>query len=578
MSDYYENLEGSPYINEAAMDYINKLKNAGSNFLNKFKGSKQPQQNNPTKAPQELSNTDKDFIKIIEKVSEMLIAKINTDLKNNHKSEWAEKHPDQSEKTPSDTLGNIDNLVNKSAPQYNKIKSKEAEIEADRDRLMGHSYNESVDDNLKKDDSDMDAGTKLHVASTEEKAGGWLNWFRGQYRKSIKFGLDLNLEDKVTMSNGTDKVVKLKWSNVNHKNRIIVNWSTIGKGEILKKYQQNPNKYKFPSNKWDDENGQNPYTISEDVNDEATKNSGEFVIFEFYDDQINPKSPSYNAPSIELLLTQANRYSKIIDRIKSSSELQKISVPLFECLYSVIEQKWTEFKGHKVNPEDIKFKMVNNGYVEYVGIDGETNTMSPHIINSILLGGENSTSADFKNTGLGFQDFIDKLKKSGFREEYLTGDDAKKIFSGQVGSTNNVNATPNIQDAIIALTTLGWSKDKAEKTISGIVSVVGDNKSTEFYTHKALNPNAKVEYEPESSSQTSTASNVNTPEKLSDNAPKVEIEGNKITYGDKTYKIGSFLPPKLLSIIKSNPELFKKYTTKNNIKEQYSLMNLIINQ
>jgi hypothetical protein len=571
-SDYYENLEGSPYINEAAMDYINKLKNAGSNFLNKFKGSKPYSQNNPNPKPtQELSNTDKDFIKIVEKVSEILIKKINSDLKNNHKSEWAEKHPEQSEKTPSDTLGNINKLVTTSAPHYNKLKSKEAEIEADRDRLMGNSFNESVEDNSTEDVSD--SGTKLHVANTEEKAGGWLNWFRGQYRKSIKFGLDLNLEDKVTMSNGTDKVLKLKWSNINHKNKIIVNWTTIDKGEILKKYQEKPDKFKFPSNKWDDENGKNPYTIDEEVNDTPVKNSGEFVIFEFYDDQINPKSPSYQEPSIELLLTQANRYSKVIDKIKTSPELQKLSVPVFECLYSVIEQKWTEFKGHKVNPEDIKFKMTNNGYVEYTGIDGESNTMSPHIINSILLGGEESTSADFKNTGLGFQDFIEKLKKSGFREEYLTGDDAKKIFNGQ--EISNVNLTPNIQDAITALTTIGWSKDKAEKTISGIVSMFGDTKATEFYTHKALNPNAKVEYEPKPNISQQTSSKENKPEDLSNKTPEVEIEGNKIKYGDKTYKIGSFLPPKLLSIIKNNPELYKKYTTKNNIKEQYSLRNIL---
>ena len=220
-----------------------------------------------------------------------------------------------------------------------------------------------------------------------------------------------------------------------------------------------------------------------------------------------------------------------------------------------MKQKWTEFKGHDINPETLKFKLNKHGNILYVDINGETESLTPIMINSILEGGENTKDVNFNNTGLSFNVFISKLKDAGFPSEKLSVD-AKKVYDGEKTIDNPVDNTPNIQDAILALTTLGWSKEKAEKTVAGIVSVVGNTKPTEFYTHKALKPNSKEEYESKPETVQSTPPKLqpkkNEPESSGNNTPEVEIEGNKIKFGDKSYKIGSFLPPKLLNIIKSS--------------------------
>ena len=76
------------------------------------------------------------------------------------------------------------------------------------------------------------------------------------------------------------------------------------------------------------------------------KPTNEIVLFKFFDDQINPKSPSFNPNTnlITLFLEQANPYSNLIDKIKHDSRLVSKSKELTNSLYHVVEQKWTEFK------------------------------------------------------------------------------------------------------------------------------------------------------------------------------------------------------------------------------------------
>ena len=566
-SDYYENLEGSPYINEAAMDYINKLKNAGSNFINKFKGSKPYSQNNPNPKPtQELSSTDKDFIKIVEKVSEMLIAKIKTDLKTNHNSEYKEKYPNEKSDDP-EQINNIDNFVNnKNKPGYNQLKNKE--IEADRDRLMGN-FGESINE----EDESQDKGfrsTTLAVSDNEEDAGGWLNWFRGQKRKSNQFGLDLGVEDTVKLHDGKLKDLKLKWSNNNHKNKIIVIWNNNNfyRKDAEKDLQSFHRANKEKERAVNTNASMGSAELEENI--ESSKNPGEFIIFEFYDDQINPKSPSYQEPSIALLLTQANRYSKIVDRIKTSPELKKLSAPLFEWLYEVVKQKWTEFKGHDINPETLKFKLNKHGNILYVDINGETESLTPIMINSILEGGENTKDVNFNNTGLSFNVFISKLKDAGFPSEKLSVD-AKKVYDGEKTIDNPVDnkippadkSTPSIDKSKMA----AWKYTIDNGMIIGPdPSKVGNKKSSigewSIEDTKSIPSDVIkiIHSDPEKSSEM-----------------KSEIERiNNLKLQKEIPPSNDFSPEiEPTTGFSPFPEKKKNNIKKENIKEQYSLMNLL---
>ena len=152
MSDnqYLDNLKGSPYINESGMDYLKKIKTAGSNFINKFRGS-------PAAAPTQLNTSgltpqENDFVKIVETVCDILVDKINKDLKVNHDIDETPTEPNQPKPTPS--------------------------IDIDKNYRASMTGNKtSITEKVDIDDmetSDGKSTTKLYVADTEDKAGGWL--------------------------------------------------------------------------------------------------------------------------------------------------------------------------------------------------------------------------------------------------------------------------------------------------------------------------------------------------------------------------------------------------------------------
>ena len=552
MSDYYENLEGSPYINEAAMDYINKLKNAGSNFWNKFKGNKS------TKQTQELSNTDKDFIKIVEKISEMIIRKIDNDLKTNHKAKLPNKMPDDVDMSNVNKFVSTNKGYDSSAKQYDTQQSNLQNTSDASDDMM---VSEDAAD-ISTDTSGGGRLSKKPLAANEKKAGGWLNWFEGHYNKYRTFGLPLDISDVVKLSNGKSKNITLKWSNNKHDNKILVTWTNV----IDNPYKPITNKndlvnYNKQSKAQNASLGSSELEEKFERTDEEKK-SGTFTIFKFYDDQINPKSPSYQSPSIALLLTQANRYSKIIDKIKNAPELQKLAAPLFDCFYEVSKGKWSEWKGHKINPEEVTFTLVGKD-IKFDGVDGKPHIINPEMISSILSRGkgvenpENETDEDpnFEMTGLKFDDFIEKLKKAGFKSEDLKNADAKREY----GEKTTNKPTSSIDKSKLAA--WRYTIDNGE--------IIGPDPSG-----KRKSGSWKIE---DTSSIPSDVIKIihSDPEKSSE--MKSEIERiNNLKLQKEIPPSNDFSPEiEPTTGFSPFPEKKKNNIKKENIKEQYSLMNIL---
>ena len=380
---YLDNLRGSPYINEAGLNPINKIKTGVSNFVNKFKNGSTAQQPvnkpaapiaainknpnaalTPTVKPNlntgisEESKTN--FLKIVEKVCEMINKKIESD-------------PSEVSKPPIETPSPEQNL-NKfvgSGPTYkNQLNKYKADAEAEYAKKIKASYSPTGKKTGKKldeaDESKSRNTTTLNVANNEAKAGGWLNWFQGHYNKSRKFGLDLNIEDRVELSGGKIKKLRIKWSNSSHENRIIVMWENDNKFYDKRSLSVKPPQIK---NKPPTQGGVYDVSLQEAIDEADVKshdvNRGEFCIFMFFDDQIIPSSPSYKNPTIGMLLHQANPRSNLVSAVMSNPELENKSPRLIGNLYHVVEKKWKEFKGHKrdneLNIEKKDGKLLLNG-------------------------------------------------------------------------------------------------------------------------------------------------------------------------------------------------------------------------
>ena len=338
-NNYLENLKGSPYIDEASLNPINKVKTGVSNFINKFKNGStsqrpvQTSQSNPSSQPAAQSNPNNpsvnvsnesqlNFLKIVEKVCEMLNRKIESDPSMDKQEEpQAVEDPTKKYASVEKSGGNVP-LQEDDKPE--KTNSRDT--------------------------------TKLNVANNEEKAGGWLNWFQGHYAKSRKFGLDLNIEDEVVLSGNKIKKLKLKWSNASHENRIIVLWeNNQEKMNVLSLAQQEKEKAIGYAEK-EKAGGNVPF--EESITEaEHTPERGEFMIFMFYDDQVVPSSPSFKNPTIGMLLHQANPRSNLVMAVMSNKKLESESPRLISNLHHVVEKKWKEFKGHKKDTEvDIEKK------------------------------------------------------------------------------------------------------------------------------------------------------------------------------------------------------------------------------
>jgi len=435
---YLYNLQGSPYINEAG--WIDKLKNRFSKPVNST---------NQTSNKNQLNQAELDFLKIVDSVCKMIISKLG--------------EPDPN----TDVEGN----------------------DLDVDAIAG---NRSSDDGVVAieeeshgidigDDSEGGRTTEKEVGNTEEEAGGWMNWFRGHFRKYRNFGLPLNVTKTVKLSNDKFKKISLKWSNKIHRNRILVLWEN--------------------EEKENDEKSGDTVAIEEAVNIPNENKTGEIVMFEFWDDQINPNSPSYVNPSVKFLLESANKNSNLIKKIKDSNELNaiesKYSVPLFKSLLGGVEQKWTEYKGIKEDPEKIKFIFdPNEKSIKFNNRDGKPQVFKLDVISSILSG-KNPEDINLIETGKDFGQFVMALKNAGFDPNILKREDAKENYNEAVKANGNVDIKPaevdifeipNIQNAVKALLTLNKCKNEKEarEYIKLVVDANGTGLSTEEYVRKAL--------------------------------------------------------------------------------------------
>ena len=551
-NQYLENLEGSPYLDEGITDYLKKAKSAAVNFLNKIAENTptpQPQNNTQTQVPvnnqqQVKSGTiDDDFVKIVLAVSDIIIKKIDDDLS-------ASK--ELTKKKQEKELGNI------------KENTGDKNSEIDR------------------------SSTTKTVAKTEDEAGGWLSWFHGHYKKYRRGGLPFEKNADIIMSNGKKKEVSPIWSNNRSENKIIVKYKDVEPVTTL------------PPTTQVKEDGSDAETSS------AIDNRKEFVMFKFYDHQLIPESVSYksNPPTISLFLHQANPYSKLIDRIKDDPRLADKSKQLADALYHPIELKWKEFKGHKLNPEKLNFKLNTDrkGIVYHSIATGKPENMSMTLINSILSDGLRNEHIDddknLDNMGLGYDDFISCLKKAGLKPEDLLTDDAKLAFKGKEGVKErpselkkfdftkdiwkpNTFDTPSVYDAY---TTFIRNEFKGnEENLVGILnkaiqSLENHDNSTTNQIHDYVSNYIKNRPEAEQ------------PKKISTKKPATEGELNKVY----TVAINQGANKEKLDKIKSmhtsataRIELIKKILPKNvngielkmkkkNINEDYLLKNILL--
>ena len=389
INQYLENLKGSPYINEVGFNPINPFKGWRTKSKMNTIGNQQPPVKPSQQPKTQLSKPDEDFVKIVKVASEMLIEKLN-DLKRS-KTKSAITEEENTEETPE------------------KPNSRET--------------------------------TTKPVAAKEEDAESWIDWFHGQYWKSRKVGLDMEGERNVELSNKSIKSIKLKWSNNRHENKILVIWSNGSYKQPQLDFDKKPEVKQKP-------NSEPEFNLKE-AEVPTHKDRGQFVLFRFYDDQITPGSPSYqnNPPTIRMFLKQANPHSDIIDRIKDNAELSKLNEPLVKSLLKVVEQKWTEFGGHKLNPEKVKFTVNQDKSITYKSLskEGGEGNMSLHVINSILEMGDvadDKRDPNLADTGLDYIDFVNALKKAGLKSEDLSTDKAKDGFNIDIHGNKEEKETP----------------------------------------------------------------------------------------------------------------------------------------
>jgi len=588
---YLHNLRGSPFITE--LDWINEFKYTDlknptpskdpnmdkfknikpvkkidlKNPLNKQKLKLSPKDNgnklklnpnysnkNKLKLGSDLGPTELDFIKIIDEVCKMIITKMK------------------------DAAG----VENQSKPttSISTVKNKEGD----------NSY--SIEEIIKELEDDEEAGggrlSNKPVAKTEEEAGGWLLWFRGHYKKFRTFGLDLNISKNIQMSDGHWKIIKLKWSNKVHRNRILVLWS------------EDPEKLKNLS-----------HTSSEleeaEINKPVPKTQGEIVLFEFWDDQINKNSPSYVEPSVKFLLETANRNSNLIKRIVNSKEFTKIekdySIPLYDSFLAGVEQKWMEYKGFKIDPEKVKFKFdpVKN-VIQFDDVDGDPQRFSLEVISSILAG-KNPNDENLKATGKDFGQFVIALKNANFDASLLTDPDAIQNYGEAESGDGNVEPVeddifniPAIKDAVLALTTLGYKEKDVKIWMRQVVNNNGTSLKSDEYVEKVLAPNKKPN--PDPSTELST-NNISTPVKnepvepvKSPNPPQpsnIKYSKTQDIYIKKYPQLKPIIDKKLQSGYDSDKidkflinfrrqgkrRNIEKSTSKLDTLEEYNLLNLV---
>lgn len=423
-----------------------------------------------------------------------------------------------------------------------------------------------------------------HVKNAPEgERNEFLYNFHSLYRKQRHFAIEIPQSTPLTYTNRVKKQLNkldVFWSNNSHENNIYVKHTPV-------KMDADQKDVMVPAGK-----------------------AGDVLIFKFGDDQVNPRNPQGNQFSIQRLLDQANKNSKIIlGKVSKSNpqlilQLNKRQDSLQRALYATVSRKRMEFKpkkavsiqmkdgkayykGNAVDKSDIKQKLFSSSIIEATNWLEALDSIDYFEFNPDMKADRNKADAILQmvKQDVLHSDAIQAVTKASANQD-IAQIPVNTLITLAKQELLKQDALPqNAQDALKVLFTLGDkdNKDSYER-MRAVVSQLGTDSSVKDYvaafkaepnknpvttTTNSLTAPSKVSAPvtaPVSKPVTAPVSSEKPkPEKAKNNSP-VSISDDGVISGidpksnqAKTWKIGQMIPSTISKAIMSDASLKKKF-------------------
>lgn len=327
------------------------------------------------------------------------------------------------------------------------------------------------------DDNNNDNATQPKAEPDEpEVSSEFLYNFHARYDKQRNFAIEVPAHDKSKTYHANRKTKELNkfeviWANKRHENDIHVKHTPIKKEK----------KKDAPTGK------------DEEV-DTAIGEAGHVLLMKFWDDQVDPRTPSGKNFSVKMLLDQAHpQATKILGKVspKILTAIQAKTDALQRALFATVQRKSMEFKS-----KGITLTIDDKGNVYRVKKSGNELIPTQKIQDYI-----NSTDAKER------QRWVTALTKAGF---------FTKFPEMQPKSGVTIDQIPAAMDTVKALTTVGIKQVEAWKSVQDAVNVLGDKATTQEYFKHATKGSSVSATTP---SPTSVSSSPSKPVSASPSAP-----------------------------------------------------------
>jgi len=326
----------------------------------------------------------------------------------------------------------------------------------------------------------------------QDEPGQFLYNFAGRYDKAKNFAIELPIKgmEKIKLSKGRVKNIRVIWVNKTHENEIHV------------KYQD-----------------------AADSNGENAKQWKEILLFKFFDSSADPRSPTFvGNKSIYQYLHDANPYETNLLKGADKAVLQDLESKTDKfnrALYAVVHRKAMEFKGRPkgnldmvanddgsvsvynnpnykespydkekiknfVNSTDEKEKILWKNSLEHIGYFDKYPDMKPTVSPNIqdateilMTGGISKVDAEDL-----VQKAIDEIGPSAIS---MDGEELSNYVLEKLGKdTHKVKNIPAAVDAVLALKALGYKESVARDAIQKVIDSKGAGLSKEEYIKAAL--------------------------------------------------------------------------------------------